>query len=124
MVEGQGTNSLDYYEEESVIDTGLAAREDPNKENHSPYFITPPGPLKQLEVRVNSSLNDLISPQVSMSLQRSQRLPSLQAVVTRLPAVRETTSTHDSGPVTDHSRTGTFLPKNTVWKRTRLSNVS
>ena len=93
MVEGQGTNSSDYYEEESVIDTGLAAEEDSNKENHSPYFITPPGPLKQLEVRVNSSLNDLISPQVSISSQRSQReavnQPNKQSSPARQPFARQ-----------------------------------
>ena len=50
VVEGQGTNSSDYFEEESLINTGLAAEEDSNKENRSPYFITLPGPLKQLEI--------------------------------------------------------------------------
>ena len=85
MEEGQGTNSSDY-EEGSVMDTGLAARENSNKENHSPYFISPPGPLKQLEVRVKSSLNDLISPQVSMSPQRSQREAVYQAYKQSSPA--------------------------------------
>ena len=88
VVEGQGTNSSDYYEEESVIDTGLAAKEDSNKENHSPYFITPPGPLKQLEIRVNSSLNDLISPQVSLSPRRSQR-EVIQQVYRQLSPARQ-----------------------------------
>ena len=72
----------------------------------------------QLQKQLTKCSDQPASIIVNTTFTKRSNLPSLQAVLTRSPAILEAVSNHDSGPVTVRSSTGMFLPKNIVRKRT------